>query len=49
MKSIKKTDCPLLQKGVKRTREAVTLETEMLKIRKIKAGKKCKLKLNVIM
>ena len=41
MMSIKKTDCPLLQKGVKRARKTVTLETKMLVIRKIEAGKKC--------
>ena len=40
MRSIKKTDCPLLQKGVKRTRKIVSLETKMLVIRKIEAGKK---------
>ena len=39
MTSIKKTDCPL-QKGVKRTRKTVTLETKMLVIRKMEAGEK---------
>ena len=38
--SIKKTDCLLLQKGVKRTRKTVTLETKMLVIRKMEAGGK---------
>jgi len=38
--SIKKTDCPLLHKGVKRTRKTVTLETKMLVIRKMEAGEK---------
>ena len=38
--SIKKTDYPLLQKGVKRTKKTVTLETEILVIRKMKAGEK---------
>ena len=37
---IKKRDCPLLQKGVKRTRKVVTLETKMLVIRKMGAGEK---------
>ena len=41
MMSIKKTECPLLQKGVKRTRKTVTLETKMLVIRKMEAGEKC--------
>jgi len=40
MLSIKKTDCPLLQKGMKRTRKGLTLETEILVIRKMEAGKK---------
>jgi len=40
MMSIKKTDCPLLQKGVKRTRKAVTLKNKMLVIRKMEAGEK---------
>ena len=40
MPSIKKTDCPLLQKGVKRKSKAVTLETKMLVIRKMGAGEK---------
>jgi len=40
MTSIKKTDCLLLQKGVKRTRKTVTLETKMLVIRKTEAGEK---------
>jgi len=39
MTSIKMTDCPLMQKGVKRTRNIVTLETKMLVIRKMEAGK----------
>jgi len=38
--SIKKTDYPLLQKGVKRTRTTLILETKMLVIRKMEAGKK---------
>jgi len=37
---IKKTDCPHLQKCVKRTRKTVTLETKMLEIRKMEAGEK---------
>jgi hypothetical protein len=49
MTSIKKTDGPLLQKGVKRTRKNVTVETKMLVIRKMEAGEKHKLKLYVIM
>ena len=40
MMSIKKTDYRLLQKGVKRTRKTVTLETKMLVTRKIEAGEK---------
>jgi hypothetical protein len=40
MTSIKKTDYPLLQKGMKRTRKSATLDTKMLVIRKMKAGKK---------
>jgi len=40
MMCIKKTDCPLLQKGMKRTRNTVTLETQMLVIRKMEAGEK---------
>ena len=40
MTSIKKTACPLLQKGVKRTRKSVTLETKILVIRKMEAGEK---------
>jgi len=40
MTSIKETDCPVLQKGVKRTRKTVTLETKLLAIRKIEAGEK---------
>ena len=40
MMSIKKTDCPLLPKGVRRTRKTVTLETKMLVIRKMETGKK---------
>jgi hypothetical protein len=38
--STKKTDCPSLQKGVKRTRKAVNLETNMLVIRKMETGEK---------
>jgi len=38
--SIKKTDCSSLQKGVKRAWKTVTLETEMLVIRKMEAGEK---------
>ena len=38
--SIKKTECPLLQKGVKRSRKTVTLETKMLVIRKMEASEK---------
>ena len=34
--SIKKTDCPLMQKRVKRTRKTVTLENKMLLIKKWK-------------
>ena len=41
MTSIRRTDCPLLQKGVKQTRKTVTLETKMLVIRKMEAGEKC--------
>jgi len=40
MTSSKKTDCPLLQKGVKSTRKPVTLETKMLVIKKMEAGEK---------
>ena len=40
MTSFKKTDYPPLQKGVKRTRTTVTLETKMLMIRKVEAGEK---------
>jgi len=40
MTSIKETDCPVLQKGVKRTRKTVTLETKLLVIRKMEAGEK---------
>ena len=40
MTSIKKTDYPLLQKGAKRTRKTVTLETKILVIRKMEAGEK---------
>jgi len=36
----KNTDCPLLQKGVKRTRKTVTLETKTLVIIKLEAGEK---------
>jgi hypothetical protein len=43
MSSIKKTDCHVLQKGLKRTRKNVTLETKMLVIRKMEAGEKRKL------
>jgi hypothetical protein len=49
MTFIKKTDSPLLQKGVKRTRKAVKLETKTLMIRKMEAGEKSKLKSYVIM
>jgi hypothetical protein len=35
-----KTDCFILQKGVKRTRKVVTSETKMLVIRKMEAGEK---------
>ena len=38
---IRKTDCSLLQKGVKRRRKTVTLETKMLVIGKMEAGEKC--------
>jgi len=41
MMSVKKTDCPLLQIGVKRTWKTVTLETKMLVNRKMEAGEKC--------
>jgi len=41
MSSTKKTDGPLLQKGIKRTRKSLTLQTEILGIRKMEAGKKC--------
>jgi len=41
MSSIKKTDCTLLRKGVKRTRKTVTLETKTLVNRKMEAGEKC--------
>ena len=41
MTSIKKTDFPLLQKGMKRTRKTVTLEPKMLVIRKMEADEKC--------
>jgi len=37
--STKKTDCPLLQKEVKRTRKTVTLEVKMLVIRKRKLAR----------
>jgi hypothetical protein len=40
IKSIKKTDCTLLQKEVKRTRKTVNLEAKMLVIRKTEAGEK---------
>jgi len=40
MTSIKKKNCPLLQKRVKRTRKTVTLENKMLVIRKMEAGEK---------
>ena len=40
MTSIKKTDYPLLLKGMKRTGNTVTLETKMLVIRKMEAGEK---------
>jgi hypothetical protein len=38
MTSIKKTDWPVLKKGLKRTRKAVTLETEMLVVIKMEAA-----------
>jgi len=41
MMSIKKADCPLLQKGVKRTRKTVTLQAKMFVIRKMEVGEKC--------
>ena len=41
MTYIKKTDYPLLQKGAKRTRKTVILETKILVIRTLEAGKKC--------
>ena len=40
MTPIKKTDFPLLQKGVKITRETVTLETKILVIEKMEAGER---------
>ena len=40
MMSIKKTDCPLLQKGVKRTKKSVTVKTKKLVIIKMEAGEK---------
>ena len=40
MTSNKKQIFPLLQKGVKRPRNTVTLETEMLAFRKMEAGEK---------
>jgi hypothetical protein len=40
MTSIKETDCPLLQKGMKRTWKTVTLGTKMSVIRKMEAGEK---------
>jgi hypothetical protein len=40
MTSIKKTDCPRLLKGMKRTRKTATLETKMLAIKKMEAGEK---------
>jgi len=40
MTSIRKTDCPLFQKGVKITWKILTLETKMLVIRKMEAGEK---------
>jgi len=40
MMSVKKTDCPLLQKGVKRARKTVTLKTKMLVVIKIEDGEK---------
>jgi hypothetical protein len=48
MTSVKKMDCPSLQKGVKRTRNTVTLETKVGD-QKMEAGEKRKLKLYVIM
>jgi hypothetical protein len=40
MTSIKKTDCPLLQKGVNRTRKSVAIEAKMLVIGKMEADEK---------
>jgi hypothetical protein len=40
VKSIKKTDCPVLQKGVKNARKNVSLETKILVMRKMEAGEK---------
>jgi hypothetical protein len=48
MTYIKKTDYPLLQKGVK-IQGRLTLETKMLVIRKMESDKKRKIKLYVVM
>jgi len=40
MTPIEKTDVLFSQKGVKRTRKTVTLQTKMLVIRKMEAGEK---------
>jgi hypothetical protein len=40
MTYIKKTECPHLQKGMKRTKRTVTLDTKMLVNRKVEAGEK---------
>ena len=40
MMSVKKTDRPLLQKGGKRTRKTVTLESKMFVNSKMEAGEK---------
>ena len=40
MTTIKKADFPVLQKGVKIKRNAVTLETKVLVFRKMEAGEK---------
>jgi uncharacterized membrane protein len=44
-----KRNCPVLQKGVNRSRKTVILEAKMLVISKMEAGEKRKLKLYVIM
>jgi hypothetical protein len=48
MTSVKKMDCPILQKGVKITKNTVPLETKVGD-QKMEAGEKLKLKLYVIM